>query len=347
MSDIERIHALRDAGHITPEEAERLIGVLNELDEVPEGGSSEAMADAPSAAPAPADVPAPAEPPRPPAAPAVDDVDGVGSVGNVGAAVAASVRSAAREAAAAVREAAGAARQASSQARESAGHARASTGAAGAAAGAPIELAPAGTRWCAIELTAADLSVVADDIAEPVVQGDDEQKLIVTPTDDGIRVTSERGWSVDRWMGRSTSLDVHVRLPRDWGIALDLKAGDADVEGVPYVRGRMLAGDLSVRNAASVDLSKAAGDLTVSFRPTQGRHRISAKAGDVDVHLLPGSDATIEASVSMGDLHAPGFEVDDRMVGAQARGRVGAGQARVEVRLTAGDLNVRSDTKEG
>jgi len=335
MSDIERIHALRDAGHITPEEAERLIGVLTELDETPEGGSSEAMAGTAAAA----DAPAPTEPVHPPEAPGTGDVRD-----DVGAAVAASVRAAAREAAASVREAVGAARRVSGQASATAGQARAA-GAAGDTT--PIELAPAGTRWCAIELTAADLSVVADDIAEPVVQGDDEQKLIVTATDDGIRVTSERGWSVDRWMGRSTSLGVHVRLPRTWGVALDLKAGDADVDGVPYVRGRMLAGDLSVRNAAAVDVSKAAGDLAVSFRPTEGRHRISAKAGDVDVHLLPGSDATVEASVSMGDLHAPGFEVDDRMVGAQARGRIGAGNARVEVRLTAGDLSLRSDAKEG
>jgi len=330
MSDIERIHALRDAGHITPEEAERLIGVLTELDETPERGSSEAMADAAAAA----DAPPPTEPIHPPEAPDVGDVVDVG----------ASVRAAAREAAASVREAVGAARRVSSQASATAGQARA-TGSAGDTT--PIELAPAGTRWCTIELTAADLSVVADDIAEPVVQGDDEQKLIVTPTDDGIRVSSERGWSVGHWMGRSTSLDVHVRVPRAWGVALDLKAGDADVVDVPYVRGRMLAGDLSVREAKSVDLSKAAGDLSVSFRPTAGRHRITAKAGDVDVLFLPGSDATVEASVSMGDLHAPGFEVDDRMVGAQARGRVGAGSARVEVRLTAGDLSVRSDAKEG
>jgi hypothetical protein len=330
MSDIERIHALRDAGHITPEEAERLIGVLNELDEVPEGAASEQAAAAAAGADASAE----------PAQPSGRDVRDVDDVDDV----AASVRAAAREAAASVREAVGAARRVSGQASATAGQARAA-GSAGDTT--PIDLAPAGTRWCAIELTAADLSVVADDIAEPVVQGDDEQKLIVTATDDGIRVTSERGWSVDRWMGRSTSLDVHVRLPRAWGVALDLKAGDADVEGVPYVRGRMLAGDLSVRNAAAVDVSKAAGDLAVSFRPTEGRHRISAKAGDVDVHLLPGSDAAIEASVSMGDLHAPGFEVDDRMVGAQARGRIGAGNARVEVRLTAGDLSVRSDAKEG
>jgi len=232
----------------------------------------------------------------------------------------------------------------SSQASATAGQARA-TGSAGDTT--PIELAPAGTRWCTIELTAADLSVVADDIAEPVVQGDDDQKLRVTQTDDGVRVTSERGWSIDRWVGRTPSLDVHVRVPRAWGVALDLKAGDADVAGVPYVRGRMLAGDLSVRDAESVDLSKAAGDLAVSFRPTHGHHRISAKAGDVDVRFLPGSDASVEASVSMGDLHAPGFEIDDRMVGAQARGRVGAGSARVEVRLTAGDLSLRTPAKEG
>jgi len=188
MSDIERIHALRDAGHITPEEAERLIGVLNELDEVPGGGSTEPVADA-----AAADAPPPTESFRPPEAPGagdVRDVRDVGDVADVGAAVAASVRAAAREAAASVREAVGAARRVSSQASDTAGQARAA-GSAGDTT--PIELAPAGTRWCAIELTAADLSVVADDIAEPVVKGDDEQRLTVTPTDDGIRVTSERG----------------------------------------------------------------------------------------------------------------------------------------------------------
>jgi hypothetical protein len=324
MNDIERVRALRDAGQITPEEAERLIGVLTELDETPEDPGAEVAGSAASAA-APAAAASGA--PEPAAA-------------DAGSSVADRVRAAAREAAEAAREA-------SSQAREAVAEARKSTAAAASSATTPIELAPAGTRWCAIEMTAADLSVVADDVDEPVVEGDEDQKLVVTPTDDGVRVTSERGWSIDRWVGRGASLAVRVRLPRAWGLALDLKAGDADVAGVPYVRGRMLAGDLSVRDAASVDLSKAAGDLTVAFRPTQGHHRISAKAGDVDVRFLPGSDASVEASVSMGDLHAPGFEVDDRMVGAQARGRVGAGNARVEVRLTAGDLNLRAPAKEG
>jgi len=321
MNDIERVRALRDAGQITPEEAERLIGVLTELDETPEGVDVEVAG---------------------PAAPAAASER---ASDEAGPDVADRVRSAAREAAEAAREAArevaGVAREASSQVREAADTARQANDAD------TIDLAPAGTRWCAIELTAAELSVVAADVDEPVVHGDDEQKLRVTQTEDGVRVTSERGWSIDRWVGRTPSLDVHVRLPRAWGLALDLKAGDADVAGVPYVRGRMLAGDLSVRDAEAVDLSKAAGDLSVSFRPTHGHHRIRAKAGDVDVRFLPGSDASVEASVSMGDLHAPGFEIDDRMVGAQARGRVGAGSARVEVRLTAGDLSLRTPAKEG
>jgi hypothetical protein len=322
MNDIERVRALRDAGQITPEEAERLIGVLTELDETPESPGAEVAGPAASAAAPEAAASGVPEP---------DAADAASSVAD-------RVRAAAREAA----------REASSQAREAVAEARKSTAAAAASSvTTPIELAPAGTRWCAIEMTAADLSVVADDVDAPVVEGDEDQKLVVTPTDDGVRVTSERGWSIDRWVGRGASLAVRVRLPRAWGLALDLKAGDADVAGVPYVRGRMLAGDLSVRDAASVDVSKAAGDLSVAFRPTQGRHRIAAKAGDVDVRFLPGSDASVEASVSMGDLHAPGFEVDDRMVGAQARGRVGAGNARVEVRLTAGDLNLRAPAKEG
>jgi hypothetical protein len=212
---------------------------------------------------------------------------------------------------------------------------------------APIRLAPDGTRWCAIELTAADVSVTAADVAEPVIESDDDQEIVITPTHDGVRIGSRRGAGLESWIGRMRSLSVDVRLPRAWGLALDLKAGTASVRDVRFVHGRMLAGELEVRGAEAVDLSKAAGDLTVEFRPTQGRHRIVSKAGDVDVILLPGSHAVVEGSVSIGDLHARGFEIDRRTVGGQARGRFGDGSARVEVRLTAGDLKLRAPRAEG
>lgn len=316
MNDIERVKALRDAGHITPEEAERLIGVLSELDEpAPSGPVSGAV---PSPAPASAGGPsAPAS-----SAPA--------SAGGASTSAAGAPATASGDPAAPAVPAAEASRPA------------ADAGAAGAVADpAAFELAPAGTRWCTVVLTAADLTVRADDVAEPVVEASEEHQLDITPTAGGLRIASRRPISVEGWFGRLRSLDVDVRLPRGWGLDLDQKAGDANVHDVPYVRGTMLAGDLEVTGARAVDLSKAAGDLQVAFRPTEGRHRISAKAGDVDVRLLEGSDATIEASLTIGELTARGLQVDRRTVGAEARGVLGEGRAKVEVRLTAGDLDIR------
>jgi hypothetical protein len=345
MSEIERVQALRDAGHITPEDAERLIGVLRELDGDLVGAPSSTAAapvnavgpgptfpgtpPGPPAPPSPPAPPGPTQPPVPPVppGPAAPEVPSVPPgpaepekppvpPGPGEPSVPPSTTDPERE------------REAPEDS-------------------APIRLAPDGTRWCAIELTAADLSVTAADVTEPVIESDDDQEIVITPTHDGVRVGSRRGASLENWIGRLRSLSIDVRLPRDWGLALDLKAGDANVRDVRFVHGRMLAGDLEVRGAEAVDVQKAAGDLTVEFRPTRGRHRIVSKAGDVDVILLPGSHAVVEGSVSIGDLHARGFEIDRRTVGGQARGRFGDGSARVEVRLTAGDLKLRAPGAEG
>ncbi len=205
---------------------------------------------------------------------------------------------------------------------------------------------PDGTRWCRIELLAADLTVRADDVDEPTID-ENEGQFQLTPTKDGLLITGRRHQTLEGWIARMRALDVSVRLPRAWGLDLDLKAGDADVRDVPYVRGRMLAGDLEIRNAEAVDLDKGAGDFSIAFRPTRGRHRIVSKAGDLEVTFMPGSQATVEGAVSMGDLDAPGFDVERRTIGATARGRFGSGAAQVEVRLSAGDLNLRAPRAEG
>jgi hypothetical protein len=338
MNDIERVKALRDAGHITAEEAERLIGVLSELDAPAEADAVDAApGDAGSGAASSASTEAGASDPAPEPDAGAERASDIGAT--VGATVAAAMRGAAHEVAAEARQ----------HAHEVRDEVRAATAGQGSATAdpTPIDLAPGGTRWCTVDLHVAELSVVADDVPEPVIESEDEKALVVTPTDEGLRVASHLEKSIEGWFGRRRSFRIHVRLPRGWGVKLDLKAGEADVADVPYVRGRMLAGDLSVRGAKAVDLSKAAGDLSVAFRPTTGRHRIIAKAGDVDVRFLVGSDAAVEAGVAMGDLHAPGFDVEHRTVGARASGRLGEGRAQVVVRLSAGDLSLRSDAKEG
>jgi hypothetical protein len=302
MSDIERIHALRDAGHITAEEAERLIGVLVALDEPAESAGTD---------------------------------DSSAADGN--AATSAAVGSDASDAATSAVEAETGARGAGAVGRDRS----APSGGTTRADPPPIDLASAGTRWCTVELTASGLTVMADDVAEPQVEADEAQQIVVTPTDGGLRVTARRGSKVDRWVGRPHALKTSIRLPRGWGVELDVKAGNASVRDVPYVRGRMVAGNLDVHGAEAVDVAMSAGDLSVAFCPSHGRHRIAAKAGDVAVRFLPGSDATIEASASMGRLDVPGgFDVQRRVVGAHARGRVGAGTAHVELRVAAGDLSV-------
>jgi hypothetical protein len=361
MSEIERVQALRDAGHITPAEAERLIGVLRELDGVGAEGAAAGMvvgATEPDARPAahqatrteasipgtppgppapptppsppgpsgptnPPVPPGPPEPTVPPVPPGPSEPDAPDVPPGPDAPDAPDVPP-------------GSDRPGAPSESDRSEEALGATG-----------LAPQGTRWCAIELTAADLSVTSDDVGEPIVDAGDDHDIVVTPTVDGVRIHSKRGPGIDSWIGRVRSLSVSVRLPRAWALALDLKAGDADVRGVRFVHGRMLAGDLDVRGAEAIDVSKAAGDLHVEFRPTRGRHRIVSKAGDVRVTLLPGTDAAVEASVSIGDLHARGFEVERRTVGAQARGRFGDGSAEVEVRLTAGDLKLHAPRSEG
>jgi hypothetical protein len=360
MSEIERVRALRDAGHITTEEAERLIGVLRELDgdvgaaaaggaatgtvasasasAVGPGPSFPGTPPGPPAPPAPPSPPAPSEPTVPPVPPGPAEPDAPAVPPGPGAPDAPAVPPGPAEPEVP---------PVPSGPSEPGAPPRTTEPEVAADASAAIRLAPEGTRWCAIDLIAADLSVTSADVAEPVIEADDDQEILITPTHDGVRVGSRRGASIDSWIGRMRSLAVDVRLPRDWGLALDLKAGNASVRNVRFVHGRMLAGELDVRGAEAIDVSKAAGDLTVEFRPTQGRHRIVSKAGDVDVTLLPGSHAVVDGSVSIGDLHARGFEIDRRTVGGQARGRFGDGSAHVEVRLTAGDLKLRAPRAEG
>jgi hypothetical protein len=351
MSEIDRVRALRDAGHITPEEAERLIGVLLELDGAGAEGAAAGFvvaATSPRATPAAAagampprsEASIPGTPPGPPAPPAPPTPHGPSAPTEVPVppgppdpSVPPVPPGPAEPEVPPVPP--GPTAPPEEREPDPSDDRRAASG-----------LAPEGTRWCAIELLAADLSVAGADVTEPVVDADDDQEVVVTPTRDGVRVASRHGTTLEGWIGRMRSLSVSVRLPRDWGLALDLKAGNADVRDVRFVHGRMLAGELEIRGAEAIDVSKAAGDLTVEFRPTKGHHRIVSKAGDVDVPLLPGSQAVVEGSVSIGDLHAHGFAVERRTVGGQARGRFGDGSARVEVRLTAGDLRLRAPRQE-
>lgn len=196
-------------------------------------------------------------------------------------------------------------------------------------------------HWCTIELLAASLEIRSAAVAAPQLEGDED--LILTPSADGARVSAaHRGGlpmiGLDR-LGMAASL----LLPSGWGVALDLKAGEITVRDIPCVRGQMLAGSLRVINAEWVDLLKLAGDIDVQLRPTAGDQRIQARAGSVNVELLPNSDVTVSAEVTVGDLSAAGYAVTERGMGAWTERIFGHGTARLAIRVTVGELLLRGE----
>lgn len=172
---------------------------------------------------------------------------------------------------------------------------------------------------------------------------------------DTARVTSsgrldnptEVGWldTVFRSLGRVIPVDVRIEVPADLEtLQVKALAGDVDVRGVlGRVELDLQAGDLDLRGASSFKITTKAGDVNVKTRLTDGDSSITALAGDVDVQLEPGSDATIHASVSAGELATRGFTItktDKRLTGGSIQGSTGSGRARLDVRLTAGDVNI-------
>ena len=296
-ADVARIEAMRAAGTITPDEADRLIAVLREItvaerdiEAIGEPPAPPPPPAAPESEGAPAPDPGPSEStPEPgPPAPQPTPVDGRG------------------------------------------GDTRAPTEPRGTSHA---------TTWIDVAIIAGDIRVRGGDVDEPVLRSDGD--VVVLERDgDRWRVRDVR----EDWFGRMAGADVDVTVPRAMGVKLDVKAGDVQIRDVAAVSGRIMAGDLEIDGVEAIDVHKSAGDLSARVRLTHGRHRIRASAGDVKVTLLEGSDVTVHASVTMGDVRgASGFKRARTGLGGTLEGRVGAGKAELEVHLSAGDVRIKKE----
>jgi len=331
MDEKERIRNMVAAGTITDAEADRLLSVLSEIDEAESelAASGEAMEtearraeDAGAAGTA--------------ATPAANG--GAAEASREGAAgtAAATGTSAPADVPNAVRGAAGGAASADA------------TGEAGRERGAPpVDLAPQGTRWLHVSLLAGDLDVRADPGVDEVQLAGDTEGLRLERSADGFTLRHEReahgdSW-VDRFLARLRSGEVGVRVPAGYGLDLAVTAGDVELVDVPYLRGRLTSGDLSARGLRGVDLVTSAGDIDLDMTLTEGRHRLRATAGDVDIRLGAGSSVAVTGSVSIGSasVRAPGFDLDRRGIGQRFEGRVGDGAAKLEVHVTTGDIAMK------
>lgn len=158
---------------------------------------------------------------------------------------------------------------------------------------------------------------------------------------------TEIGWlnTVLRTIGRSLPVNLEIEVPADLAL-LEIKtlAGNVDVNGLHgRVKLDLQAGDVTLNDASSFEITTKAGDVKVNTKLIDGESRISALAGDVGVKLSSGSSVTLQASTTAGDVSARGFvltQTEKRLTGGSLEGRLGAGRGKLECRLTAGNLDI-------
>lgn len=309
MSDIERIRAMAEDGTITAEEAERLIGILNEIDEAEvrvEGVADEAETAARSDTAAPRDAAGRQDGAASPSADTDPRVDvGVGP------------------------ERPGGSDDVDGDARS--GDRTTSEG----------MHAPGDLRWLEISTLAGDFDISVDpSLDAPRVDGPEGLRLL--ETEQGFALEFARGSSfLDRLLSGSIGRDFTIAVPAAMGVDLRIKAGDVDIEGVPYLRGQLVAGDLKAKGLRGIDLHMSAGDVDIWVAPTEGVHRITVTAGDLNVRFDPASDVAVEGRVTIGDTSVPRHFREERTgLGRRFSGTIGAGTASFELRQSTGDTKV-------
>ena len=362
MNEIERIHKMVEAGTITDAEAERLLSVLREIDQADgELAASEAAmeAEARRAVAGPGDAPASE---AVPAAPAGDDAarpagtpttaapTGPAPTGAAGSATGPTATGGSVAGPAAAGRPAGAQTHAGTTDNVAADTVTADTVAADTvAADNATASAPEGTRWVHVALLAGDLSLRADpNVTEVVVRGDTDS-VRVEPSADGFTVRhvkddGQDSW-VDRFLSRIRSGHVELRVPTGTASTSPSRRATSRSKASRSCAGVSTSGDLDARGLRGIDFTTAAGDLDLEMTLTEGRHRLRATAGDVNVRLGAGSDVAVDGSVSIGSasVRAPGFDTDRRGVGQRFQGRVGEGKAQFDVHVTTGDVHVKVD----
>lgn len=201
------------------------------------------------------------------------------------------------------------------------------------------------SRWVRVGMFAGSVRVSVDPaVSAPSVQSDGGE-VDVVETPEGWRVEqrrSDEGNWIERLVEGVRRARLQMRVPADTGVHLDVKAGDVRLEGVPALRGRLLAGDLDATGLRAVDVAVHAGDVDLEIDPAPGLHRLRLTVGDAKVRLPSHADVRVDGRVTVGDASAPApFRADRSGVAERLEGVMGEGRARLEVRLATGDFGLK------
>jgi hypothetical protein len=192
----------------------------------------------------------------------------------------------------------------------------------------PVSDDPSTLRWVRVRLTAGELVASFDpSLSAPEVEGrvqthQNGRDLEITPQVPGGDFLGDLlgGFKIGR---------VSVRVPAGWGLEVHGTAGEVRARGLPYLKARLMAGEVDLSDVQGVDVEVKTGQIDGSVRLIEGRHRLHVTLGQVDVKILPGSSVKVESRVGLGNL-----ETTPR--------QVGLGQAQLEASVSVGNLELRA-----
>lgn len=173
--------------------------------------------------------------------------------------------------------------------------------------------APTGSdklRWVKIELTAGNLTVNTDPtLSEPRVtskHGLSDVQIVAEDSNYRVRASGEKDAGWFGFLKGATFADVEVAVPQGFGLEISTRAGNVTVNGTPYLKGSVSAGQLVARDIGGLDVEVRAGNFEGSARLNSGQHRLSVAAGNAELKILPESDYRLSGSVVMGNLETTG-----------------------------------------
>ncbi len=129
---------------------------------------------------------------------------------------------------------------------------------------------------------------------------------------------------------RHGTVRYRITVPADASLDISNVAGAVNLAGT--------SADVTVETQAgaiTADVGRVSGNRSIDLRATTGA---------VEVSIAPNSDASIEASSTVGDITSriPGVAASrENLVGARASGLIGSGSGRVRVGTTTGAIALR------
>lgn len=212
--------------------------------------------------------------------------------------------------------------------------------------------------WLYIKAYAGNISIKGDSsITEPqIING---EKYILSKVDDiyivkPIKTNKKQNSEsfidgivnfIDN-LSNNSGGDLEMAVPASFGVKLKAGAGDLRVKNIEFLNARLMAGNAKVKNVSGLQLNAAAGDIKVAMLAGAYDNQIKSAAGNIELKLLPGSNAAIKAKLSVGEISYEGldedadFDLKSGLVGSRLSAIVGDGSADFKIKLSAGNLDL-------